>query len=65
MNKIFVSDNYQKRSECCSICSKLRYQLPKRITCPLILTTSYTDENGREHKSEAIIKPKDPSYNLE
>ena len=65
MDKIFVSDSYQKLSECCSICSKLRYRVPKRITCPLTLTTMYTDENGREHKSETIIKPKDTSYNLE
>lgn len=57
--------SYQKLSDAPSVYSTLREALKKRITCPLIVTTVYTDENGVEYKSKSVIPPINPSYNLE
>lgn len=55
----------QKPSEVWSKFSTLRAPLPIRITCPLILTTSYVDNKGIEHEGKQTIQPINPSYNKE
>lgn len=62
---VIFSRGYQKLSDAPCAYTTLREPLEKRFTCPIIVTTVYTDENNVEHKSKSVIPPINPSYNLE
>lgn len=49
-----------------SVFSTLKYPLPAKLTCPLILETSIINLEGRVVSvNKKIIYPKNLSYNLE